>query len=166
MQWEYRKFLYNHPISPIVNILHYYGPFVTNNELILIHYYSLNSILHLDLINVSLTFFRSRIPSNISHYIELSPLRLLLAMMVFHFPCFLWPRQFWEILVRYVVVYLSVWVCLMFTSWSGWSCEFGGGRWWRRHALSLYQGYMPPTWLITSDLNLDPNYSVCQVSPL
>lgn len=27
--------------------------------------------------------------------------------------------------------------------------------------MKLYQGYLLPTWLVTTDLNLDPNYSVC-----
>lgn len=115
------------PTYPTVNILHCYGPFVTNNELIPIPYYSLNFIIW-----TSLMFLWPPLSVPRSHpiyHITISLLSLgnswLLQFLRLRLFFMAW--QLRGILVGSVSVCLPVRASLMFCSGSGWGCEFAGG---------------------------------------
>ena len=137
-----------HPISHVFHILHYYGTFVTINQLILIHYYSLLLTWIYTLFRfpyfLSVPLFCPSIPFRTPHYyIQLSCLLgFSWLWWLFRF-CLVLVTLFWTVLRSTGQIFCmmtSKWYFSDFFSQLDWGYGFGGGRpevkWHSHHSMS------------------------------
>lgn len=146
----YPEFSYSHPVSPIVNILHYHSTFAKTKKPTLVHYYYLNldwicpifPLIYSLCLKIQYRVLHCILLSWLSSFLWFLTVFLIFLVLLLLFLTWLW--QSWWALARYPAECPLNCVCLMFFPLLCLHYEFLEKipQWWSALLSASYQGLM------------------------